>query len=87
MEAYLFYSRQTAGERQMAQFADRLTARGVTVELIDADSERGTRLVEIYDLMARPVVAVVRDDGGLIQAWTDPEQLPSVEDVSYWAHL
>gem|GEM_PF-6635982 len=71
----------------MADLADRLARRAVKTQLVDADSLDGLRLVELYDLMIRPSVIVVRDDGNLVQSWADQEQLPTVEEISYFSHL
>ncbi len=87
MEAYLFYTRQSEGERRMERLLRELKGRRVNAEMIDADSVRGIRATETYDLMIRPAVVVVRDDGQLVQAWTDPDRLPPADEISYYAHL
>jgi len=85
MTTYLLYNRQTAGERQMQALAERLKPLLVNTELLDADSLRGIQLAEHYDVMARPAVLIVRDDGSPMQLWEDAEQLPSPEDIRYLA--
>jgi len=87
MITYLFYTKQSEGERKMAELADRLSRRDVKAQLVDADSIDGLRLVELYDLMIRPSVIIVRDDGNLVQSWADQDQLPTVEEISYFSHL
>lgn len=86
MLTYLLYNRQTPGEAQMQNLARRLEPLQVTLELVDADSPRGTQLTEHYDIMGRPAVVIVRDDGSPVQIWQDATQLPSPEDISYLAH-
>ena len=85
MSTYLLYNRQTPGERLMQTLAERLKPLQVTAELLDADSPRGVQLAEHYDIMARPAVLVVRDDGTLVESWDDPEQLPAPPDIAYLA--
>jgi len=87
MDTYLFYTRQTESEHRLEELSKRLADIGVAAEMIDADSPRGSSMVELYDLMARPTVVVVRNDGQVVQAWTDPEQLPTPDEISYFAHL
>ena len=85
MITYLLYNRQTPAERQMQELAKRLEPLQVHTELLDADSPRGIQLAEHYEIMARPAVMVVRDDGSLVQLWDIPEQLPAPVDIAYLA--
>ncbi len=86
MIAYLLYNRRTPGERRIEDLAKRLEPLQVATDMIDADSPRGVQLAENYDLMGRPAVLLVRDDGSPLQAWQGEDQLPSPHDVSYMAH-
>jgi hypothetical protein len=85
MTTYLLYNRQTAAERQMQELAKRLEPAHLEVELVDADSPRGVQLMEHYDIMTRPVVLIVSGDGSPRQIWQG-DQMPSPEDISYYAH-
>ncbi len=86
MITYLLYNRQTPGERQMQELLERLEPLQVTAELLDADSPRGIQLAEHYDVLARPAVVMVREDGSPVQVWGDPEQLPPPNEISYLSH-
>ena len=84
MICYLLYNRQTSAERVVAELSDRLEHEGVAYELVDADSPRGIQLAENYDIMARPAVLVVKDDGAPVQVWQGDE-LPPLADITYLA--
>lgn len=85
MLAYVFFSKDSAHAPEAERFAADLQRRQVEAELIDADSAEGARLTKLYDLMSRPAVALVRQDGTLVEAWQ--HQLPLSSEVSYYAHL
>jgi hypothetical protein len=85
MVTYLLFNRQTPGERQMQELATRLEPHGVKTELVDADSARGIQLAEHYDILGRPAVMIVREDGSPVQVWQDATQLPGPIDISYLA--
>lgn len=85
MVTYLLYNRQTPGESLMQNLAQRLAPMQVKAELLDADTPRGIQLAEHYDILARPAVVVVRDDGSPVQVWDNLEQLPSPADIAYLA--
>lgn len=69
-----------------ADLADRLKREQVEAQLLDADSPRGIQLAENYDILGRPAVALVKDDGSPVQVWQGQDSLPSPADVAYLAH-
>jgi hypothetical protein len=85
MKAYVLFNRDTPTERQASDYAGRLNDADVDAELLDADSARGIQLAENYDILGRPAVALMREDGSPLQIWQGDE-LPSITDVSYLAH-
>lgn len=85
MIAYLFYQRDSATERQMAEMDRELKRLEVDTELIDADSPRGVSLVEYYDVLGRPAVVLARRDGSAVQIWQG-EEMPLIAEISYLAH-
>jgi len=87
MQTYLIYSRQTPGEQQMKAMGEELSSRQARFELIDADGVRGIQLTDTYDILARPAILIVRDDGAPVSIWADPEHLPTIEEVSYWSRM
>lgn len=70
----------------MEDMSKRLDEAEVEVELVDADSPRGIGMVESYDIMGRPALALIREDGTPVQVWQGEDGLPTVADVSYLAH-
>ena len=86
MLAYILYNKDTAEERLAAQLGDRIKREQVDTELLDADSPRGIQLAEHYDVVGRPAVILVAEDGVVMQMWQGQDSLPSPADVSYLAH-
>lgn len=85
MKAYLLYNRDTEGEGVARRLSKELEAAGVEAELTDADSPFGTEFAEHYDIMGRPAVALIREDGSPVQVWQG-EDMPAIPDISYLAH-
>ena len=85
MITYVLYNKNTANERQASDMADRLKEEQLDVELLDADSPRGIQLAENYDIMDRPAVALIRNDGSPLQIWQGAEGLPTPSEVGYLA--
>ncbi len=86
MKAYVIYNRSTPAERLSEDWAKRLKDAEVDTELLDADSARGIQFVEDYDVLGRPAIALVRNDGSPVQIWQGEDGLPAVADISYLAH-
>jgi hypothetical protein len=86
MVAYVLYNKETPGERMASDIVKRLEQEQVECELLDADSPRGVQMAEHYDIMGRPAVALVREDGSPVQVWQGEDGMPSPADVSYLAH-
>ncbi len=86
MIAYVLYNKDTLAERQTASLCERLKREQVETELIDADSPRGVQLAEHYDVMGRPAVVLVTNEGTPMQVWQGADGLPSAGDVAYLAH-
>jgi hypothetical protein len=86
MLAYILYNKDTAEERLAAELGDRIKREQVDTEFLDADSPRGIQLAEHYDVVGRPAVILVAEDGVVMQMWQGQDSLPSPADVSYLAH-
>jgi len=86
MIAYVLFNKGSENEGPAQELARRLEPEQVDVELTDADSPRGIQLATNYDIMARPAVALIRDDGSPVQIWQGADQLPVPADVGYLAH-
>jgi hypothetical protein len=85
MKAYILFNRATPSERQMERLEKELKAAEVEVELLDADSPRGIQFAEHYDVMGRPALALIREDGTPTQVWQEEGQFPPVSEVAYLA--
>jgi hypothetical protein len=86
MKAYLLFNKDTPNERVANDLTAKLKEADVDAEVLDADSPRGIQLVENYDIMQRPALALMKEDGTPVQIWQGEEGLPTVTDVSYLAH-
>lgn len=85
MIAYLLYNKNTAAERTVTDYCERLKAEQINAELLDADTPRGIQLAENYEIMGRPAVLLVKDDGAPVQVWQGADSLPPVSEVAYLA--
>ncbi len=85
MITYILYKKASPMERETAEFARRLEILGVDNKLVEADSIEGIRISQLYDLMGRPAVVLVRNEGQMVERWQ--HVLPMAEDVSYLSHL
>jgi hypothetical protein len=86
MIAYVMYNKDTSAERTAADLVRRLELEQVEAELLDADSPRGVGLAESYDILGRPAVILLKDDGTPLQVWQGEDSLPTPADVGYLAH-
>ncbi len=86
MIAYVMYNKGTPAEGAATDLVERLGREQVEAQLLDADSPHGIQLAESYDILARPAVVLIKDDGTPLQVWQGEDGLPSPSDVSYLAH-
>ena len=84
MTCYILFKTGTEGERPARDLARELERNQVKTELVEADSLQGSHLAELHDLMSRPAVVLVREDGSAVERWQ--HTLPTASDVSYLAH-
>jgi hypothetical protein len=86
MKAYLLYNQATPAQRLVEDLEARLKEATVDTELVDADSPHGIQMVETYDVMARPAVILMSNEGTPVKIWEGMDDMPLVTDVSYLAH-
>lgn len=84
MIAKILYNKNSESQSPAENFAKSLDDLKVNNELVDADSRDGAALAELYDLLSRPAVILLRDDGSVVERWQ--HSLPLATDVSYLAH-
>jgi len=86
MITYVIFNRDTPSQRLAEDLAGRLEKEQLQVEQMDADSARGIQFTENYDILGRPAVALVRDDGSPVQIWQGEDGMPTPSEVEYLAH-
>jgi hypothetical protein len=79
----LFYDHSQPVINKLKELSRSLDATRVMYRSIDADSEEGAVLSELYGIMRRPAVLVTQEDGALVQLWQN--HLPSADEVAYSA--
>lgn len=84
MKIYLLYNRATSGERVIVSLNERLEREHVEAEMIDADSPRGIQLAQTHDIMGRPAVMAVSNEGVPVQVWQGEDRLPSPSELAYY---
>ena len=85
MIAYILYNKNTQTERIVTELHSRLEKEQVHSELMDADSPRGAQLAENYDILGRPAVVLVKDDGSPVKVWQGEDELPPASELAYLA--
>ncbi len=53
----------------------------ISLVTVDIDSQEGTRLGELYDVLEYPAILAIAGDGSLLNAWLGGN-LPLVDDVA-----
>lgn len=86
MTVHMLYNEGTPEKARLDDLATQLEPLDVTVDMVDADSRGGIGMAESYDVVARPAVILVREDGTPIQIWAGPDDLPTAGDISYLFH-
>lgn len=85
MQIIFLYNRATAGEGVATRLAERVKAEHAEVEMLDADSPRGIQISETHDILGRPAVMVLSNDGTPMQVWQGEDSLPSPSELAYYA--
>jgi hypothetical protein len=85
MVIYALYNKGTSGERLVSLFADLLKHEQIEVELLDADSAQGVGLAETYDILGRPAVLLIKDDGAPVKTWQGEDAMPTPGEVAFLA--
>ncbi len=79
----LFYDESQPAIRKVQDLSRALDASRVQYRSIDADSEEGAAIGELYGIVRRPAVLVTQEDGTLVQLWQN--HMPSADEVAYSA--
>jgi len=55
------------------------------VETLDVDHRDGMAMASLYDVTRYPSILALRDDGTVLQVWQGDDDLPRIDDISYYA--
>jgi hypothetical protein len=55
------------------------------IETLDLDSREGIATASLYDVTAYPSFLALRNDGSLLQLWQGQDEMPRIDDISYYA--
>ncbi len=58
---------------------------GDKIESLDPQAGAGEEFAKAYDIVQYPAVAVVGDDGKLLQLWKGTP-MPQIEQVAFWGN-
>lgn len=85
MTVYIFYTKGTPGFEVLERYSNELSGGpiGIAVELIEADSQHGVALAELYDIFDRPAMVLVDGNNAAVKTWIG--EFPPAGDVRYMA--
>lgn len=82
MKAVILYKPESEFSRAVEEFVHEFRSRTpYEIEVIDADTNEGTAMADLYDIMQNPTVLAIREDGQLVKSWSGVP-LPLVNDVA-----
>lgn len=55
------------------------------LEVLDIDRRDGMALASLYDVTRYPSILALRDDGTILQMWQGTDDMPRLDDISYYA--
>lgn len=87
MKVIVLYRPNSDHGRVVDEFSREFQARNPSsqIELMNIDSQEGSNLAGLYDVMDYPAIMVMRTDGSLQHLWQGAE-LPLVEEVAGYAN-
>lgn len=85
MNTILLYRPNTEHERAVIEFDENFRRQtGRSIKKMDADSPEGAELIRLYEILRLPAVLARTNDGLLLKLWQD-DQLPLINEVSYYS--
>ncbi len=54
------------------------------LEILDIDQREGIATASLYDIFRYPSFLALRDDGSVLQVWQGMDEMPRLDDVSYY---
>ncbi len=79
MKLTLLYKLNTPADRDIEYFKRKLDEIRIPLNLVDADSQEGAALTELYDAVDRPALILTDIDGRLQQIWQ--KDLPPISEI------
>lgn len=55
------------------------------IEVMDVDKREGIAAIKLYDITRYPSIIALRNDGSILQAWQGEDNIPRLDDISYYA--
>jgi hypothetical protein len=87
MKVVILYRPESEQARAVETFMHDFKARnaGIKVEVVDVDSRDGIAMASLYDVMQKPAILAMADDGSLLKYWIG-EDLPLIDEVASYAY-
>ena len=83
MKVMFFVSNKEATEsEEVVNLEARLAEEGYEVEVGIADNDELTEKLKLYDVVSFPTVAVLAEDGRLVEIWRG--RLPLINEIRYY---
>lgn len=77
----MIFDRQPSNQRlEVAEMSRRIADRGMIHQEIDVDAAAAQNLLEIYNIVDFPAIAIARDDGQLVALWQ--RTLPTFDELA-----
>ncbi|GDX62981.1 hypothetical protein LBMAG34_5150 [Candidatus Saccharibacteria bacterium] len=82
MKALLFLSEKSTNSRRSSvdDLIKNLKINNIQLEKVDIDSARGAERAESYDVVSFPSLALIREDGAVVNIWQG--ELPDYSFIS-----
>ena len=84
MRVAILYRSNTDHERSVIDFDREYGHRtGRSIEMLDLNTRDGSSMATLYDIVQYPAILAIADDGRIQQVWQG-ENLPLIDEVSYY---
>lgn len=85
MKAIILYKPNSEHDTPVQGYVREFLQRtGKSLDLIDAESREGISKASLYDILQFPALVAVRDNGELLQSWTEFEKWPTMNELTYY---
>jgi len=85
MKAIILFKPNTETERSVSEYVREFAREtGKEINLIDVESVEGVEMAKLYDILQTPAIVTFRDDGTIVEAWTEQEKWPTIAELSFY---